>query len=64
MMGLKKHGNAQQLRRGCARQQGGHAALRVLGGVFMAGVAVLLLWLWLPLLISVAAGALVFVLLV
>lgn len=30
----------------------------------MAGVAVLLLWLWLPLLISVAAGALVFVLLV
>jgi len=45
------------------RQQRGHAALLVLGGVVMAALGVLLFWLWLPLLIAVAAGGLVFVLL-
>jgi len=45
------------------RQQRGHAALLVLGGVVMVALGVLLFWLWLPLLIAVAAGGLVFVLL-
>ena len=45
------------------RQQRGHVALLVLGGVVMAALGVLLFWLWLPLLIAVAAGGLVFVLL-
>ncbi len=45
------------------KRQRGHAALLVLGGVLMAALGVLLLWLWLPLLIAVAAGGLVFVLL-
>ncbi|MFA9284569.1 hypothetical protein ACCQ08_07280 [Comamonas sp. SY3] len=44
-------------------QQRGHAALLVLGGVVMVALGVLLFWLWLPLLIAVAAGGLVFVLL-
>ncbi|WP_313334777.1 hypothetical protein, partial [Comamonas sp.] len=45
------------------RQQRGHVALLVLGGVVMVALGVLLFWLWLPLLIAVAAGGLVFVLL-
>lgn len=45
------------------RHQRGHAALLVLGGMVMAALGVLLFWLWLPLLIAVAAGGLVFVLL-
>ncbi|GAB2725455.1 hypothetical protein [Comamonas sediminis] len=45
------------------RQQRGHVALLVLGGMVMVALGVLLFWLWLPLLIAVAAGGLVFVLL-
>ncbi len=59
-------GNGVQRRLGgsnARRQQRGHAALLVLGGVVMVALGVLLFWLWLPLLIAVAAGGLVFVLL-
>ena len=59
-------GNGVQRRMGgshARRQQRGHAALLVLGGVVMVALGVLLFWLWLPLLIAVAAGGLVFVLL-
>lgn len=45
------------------KQQRGHVALLLLGGLVLVALGVLLFWLWLPLLIAVAAGGLVFVLL-
>jgi len=63
---MEMRGNGVQRRLGgsnARRQQRGHAALLVLGGVVMVALGVLLFWLWLPLLIAVAAGGLVFVLL-
>lgn len=45
------------------KQQRGHVALLLLGGLVLLALGVLLFWLWLPLLIAVAAGGLVFVLL-
>lgn len=44
------------------KQQRGHVAL-LLGGLVLLALGVLLFWLWLPLLIAVAGGGLVFVLL-